>query len=296
MRLNFSKIHFYIIIFAGLTLVGGASCSTSRKMTAFEVKPMSTNRIVRKVEKETPVYKNYESSRISISFNDNDNKNSFSGQFKIDYDQCIILTLRKLNIPVGRALITPDSIILVNYFERYYISEHVGSLQEIIGIDLNYNMLQALLTADISKLTENEIFDKDLVSAIDSNMYRIDSQFSSKVNKAITTGNQKRLNRYMQRLDESEFTSYTVWIDPQLFVIKKIKFSDIKNDEHITIQYDEYKMVGRSLFPQSIAVDYLTAIKSMALEIKVSRPTVNKEKDFSFDVPEKYDKFRLTHN
>jgi len=157
-------------------------------------------------------------------------------------------------------------------------------------------MLQALLTADISKLTENEIFDKDLVSAIDSNMYRIDSQFSSKVNKAITTGNQKRLNRYMQRLDESEFTSYTVWIDPQLFVIKKIKFSDIKNDEHITIQYDEYKMVGRSLFPQSIAVDYLTAIKSMALEIKVSRPTVNKEKDFSFDVPEKYDKFRLTHN
>lgn len=296
MRLIISKIHFYLFIFAGLTLAGVTSCSTSRKMTAFEVKPMSTNRIVRKVEKETPVYKNYESSRISISFNDNNSKNTFSGQFKIDYDQCIILTLRKLNIPVGRALITPDSITLVNYFERYYISEHVGSLQEIIGFDLNYNMLQALLTADISKLTGNDAFDKDMLSTIDSNMYRIDSQFSSKVNKAITTGNQRRLNRYMQRLDDSEFTSYTVWIDPQLFVIKKIIFSDIKNDEKITIHYDEYKMVGRSLFPQSIAVDYLTPIQNMALEIKVSRPTIDKENDFSFDVPEKYEKFRLTRN
>lgn len=292
----FSKIHFYLIIFAGLTLAGITSCSTSRKMTAFEVKPMSTNRILRKVENEAPNYKNYESSRISINFNDNNSKNSFSGQFKIDYDQCIILTLRKLNLSVGRALITPDSITLVNYFERYFISEHMSSLREIIGIDVNFNMLQALLTADISKLTGKEIFDKDLVSAIDSNLYRIDSQFSSKVNKAITSGNQRRLNRYMQRLDDSEFINYTVWIDPQFFVIKKIIFNDIKNNEQITIQYDDYKKVGRSLFPQSIAVGYLTAIQNMALEIKVSRPTVNKEKDFSFYVPEKYEKFRLTRN
>ena len=284
-----------IILFA-LSFFISTSCSTSRRVSNYEIKPMSTSKIIRKMAKETPSYKNYESKRISLNYEDNDNKNNFSGQFKIDRDKCIILTLKKLNLPLGRAYITPDSVIFVNYYEKNYIADNISTLQKLIGIDLDFDLLQALLTADVSKLLVDEELNKELASYIDENMYRIDSQFKSKISKAISTGNEKRLNRYMARMNDSEFINYNVWIDPQYFVIRKLIFKDIKYNESLTIHYDQYELVGRSLFPQQITVEFLTPRQRMNVEVSLSRPSVNKQKDFSFNVPDKYEKQNLSRN
>ena len=283
------------IIFA-LTLFISTSCSTSRRVSTYEIKPMSTSKIIRKMAKEAPSYKNYESKRLSLNYEDNSNKNSFSGQFKIDRDKRIILTLKKLNLPLGRGCITPDSVIFVNYYDKSYISDDIGSLQRLIGIDLDYALLQSMLTADISKVLSNEEFDKELASYIDENMYRIDSQFKSRISKAISAGNDKRLTRYMRRMDDSEFINYNVWIDPQFFVIRKLTFKDIKYNESLTIHYDQYELVGHSLFPQQISVEFLTPKQNMNVELNLSRPSVNKQKDFSFNVPEKFEKQHLSKN
>jgi hypothetical protein len=38
----------------------------------------------------------------------------------------------------------------------------------------------------------------------------------------------KRLNRYMKRMDDSEFLNYSLWVDPQYFIIKKLVIKNIK--------------------------------------------------------------------
>lgn len=272
-----------------------SSCSTSRKLVVHEVKPMTTSKIIRKLSNETPKFKTYESKKISVSYTDSENKNNFSGQFKIDRDKCAIVTLKKLNLPLGRAYLSPDSLKFVNYYDNYFIVDAFSAVQKLLGFDIDYNLLQAFLTADVSSLLGNKEFDKDLVSYIDENMYRIDSEFSSKVDRAITSGNDKRLNRYMKKLDDAEFIEYTVWIDPEFFVIRKLNFNDIKYKESLTIFYDEYELVGRSLFPQKIALKVSNPKQNIDLEVKLSRPTVNKTNDFSFSIPEKYDEYKIAN-
>ena len=288
--------HTNLFIIFAFTLFISVSCSTARRVSTYEIKPMSTSKIIRRVTKEIPSYKNYESKRISLNYEDNNNRNNFSGQFKIDRDKCIILTLKKLNMPLGRGYITPDSFIFVNYYDKNYIQDNIQSLQQILGIDLDFDLLQALLTADISKLITNEEFDKELTSYIDENMYRIDSQFKSKISKAITAGNNKRLNRYMKRMNDSEFINYNVWIDPQYFVIRKLTVKDIKYNENLTIHYDQYELVDHSLFPQQITVEFATPQKNTTVELKLSKTSVNKQNDFSFNIPDKFEKQNLPKN
>ncbi|HOO85465.1 MAG TPA: DUF4292 domain-containing protein [Prolixibacteraceae bacterium] len=278
---------------ASLFLATITSCNVSRKAAYYEVKPMATSRIVRKVVKQSPEYKNYESKRMAISYFDGDKKGSLTGQLKIDYDKALIVTLRKMNLPVARALITTDSITVVNFIEKNYIQDQLTILNELFGVNIGYEMLQALLTADVSKLVDSNLFDKDIVSDIDSDQYRIDSQFNKKIDRALQQSNQQKLRRYMQNMDDSEFTSYSAWIDPRDFVLRKIEFNDIKNNEKIIVKYDDYKPVGRSLYPQAISLSFSSSLNNLQLDIKVSRPSVNETKDFSFSVPDTYEKFNF---
>lgn len=291
-RINIVPFVLSVVISIGLF----SSCSTSKKVTRGEIKPMTAGKIIRKVADETPKYKNYESKKITVSYQDKSNKNNFSGQFKIDRDECIILTLKKLNFPLGKGMITPDSLLFVNYIDRYFVRDEISSIQNLIGVDVNYDLVQALLTADVTKLLRNKEFDKELVSYIDENMYRIDSKFNPKIDRALTSGNERRLNRYMQRMDDAEFIDYNVWIDPVFFVIRKLTFNDIKYKETLTIQYDQYEVVGRSLFPQQISFSMQTPKQNLELMIRLSKPTVNKSNDFTFSIPEKYDELKLINN
>jgi hypothetical protein len=277
------RINIVHILLATVLMLGMfSSCSTTKNATLGEIKPMTAGKIIRKVAAETPKYKNYESKKITVNYQDKNTKNSFSGQFKIDRDECIILTLKKLNFPLGKGMITPDSIHFVNYIDRYFVKGEISALYNLIGVDVDYDLIQALLTADVSKLLQN--------------MYRIDSQFNPKIDRALTSGNEKRLNRYMQRMDDSEFIDYNVWVDPVFFVIRKLTFNDIKYKETLTIHYDEYEVVGRSLFPQQISFSMQTPKQNLELMIRLSRPTMNKSNDFSFSIPEKYDELKLLND
>jgi hypothetical protein len=276
----------------GFKHIFASSCRTARQLPVFEIKPMTASKILKKIEREAPEYNNYESKKVSIDFDIKNLKNSLSGQFKTKRDKCIILTIRKMAIPVGKALITPDSIVFVNYFEKNYLAGDFSDIKKLVGIDLDYNLIQALLTADISKMLQDESFDKEVISVIDSQMYRIDSRFNPRIDRALTTGNEKRLNRYMKRMDDSEFIDYSIWVDPQYFVIRKVTLNDIKYKKNITISYNQYELVGRSLFPQEVSFDLFSPTEKFSILLKLSKSSVNTDNDFSFSIPEKFEELK----
>jgi hypothetical protein len=270
-----------------------SSCRTTHQLPVFEVKPMVASKILKKVERETPVYSNYESKKISIDYDLNNQKNSFSGQFKTKRNKCIILTIRKMSILLGKALITPDSVVFVNYFDKSYLEGNFYDIKELLGIDLDFNLIQALLTSDISKLLQDDSFDKDVTSIIDSQMYRIDSRFNTRIDRAISKGHEKILSRYMRRMDDTEFIDYSIWIDPQYFVIRKIILNDIKYNNNIIIRYNQYELVGRSLFPQEVSFDFFSPTEKFSILLKLSKSSVNTDNDFSFSIPEKFEKTKM---
>ncbi len=289
--IRIAKYRFILLI---MTLFITFSCSTTRNLPLAEIKPMPALKIVRKIESKKPIYQNYVAKKVSIDFENEENSGSFSGQFKIKRNKSILLSIKKMSVPLGKAYLTQDSLYFVNYFDRSYVADDIANIQDLIGLNLDYNLLQALLTADISKILEEESIDKDLISTIDSQMYRIDSQFDPRISKAISTGNDKRLNRYMKRMDDSEFLNYSLWVDPQYFIIKKLVLKNIKSKEDVTINFNEYELVGRSLFPQQLQLEYFSPKQKMKVEINLSKLSVKPDNDFTFNIPDKYEKLKLS--
>jgi hypothetical protein len=284
-------IPFFILLVTALIVT---SCHTVRTLPAFEVKPMTALKVMRRVQREAPIYNNYESKKVSFEFDLNGNKNSVSSQLKIKRNKCIILSVRKLSLPLGRGLLAPDSIVFVNYFDKSYLSGDFTEIKKLLGIDLDYSIVQALLTADVTKLPVNDDFNKDLYAVIDSQMYRIDNPVNSKSERTNAAGNPRRINLFMKKADNSEFSDYSFWIDPQDFVVRKISLKDSKSKENIDIRYNQYQHFGRNFFPQEIVLDFVSSNQKVSFLIKLSKSSINADNDFSFSIPEKFEKAKFT--
>lgn len=287
---NVLKFTFQILV---MTLIL-SSCSVSRQMPVYEVRPMPATKIIRKIEIEKPIYRDYQSKKVSVSFENGDNKSVFSGQLKIKRDNCIIVSIKKMSVPLGKGKITPDSIMFVNYFEDYFLSEGIDKIEKIINFPFNYSMLQSLLTGDVSKIINQKTTGREISSTIDSQLYRVESPLTSKISRVLESKNEKRIERYMKNYSDDDFSNLTFWVDPVYFVVKKMVIYNFKTNENISINFGEHELVGRSLFPQNFVVEYISEKNKVLVEIKLSKSSVNKEKDFSFNIPDSYEKLNVT--
>lgn len=287
-----SPFYPFLILLAISFIV--SSCRTTRELAVIEIKPMTALKVMRKVERETPVYNNYEAKKVSIEFNFNGNKNSVSGQFKVKRNKCIILSARKLSLPLGRGMVSPDSIVFVNFFDKSYMSGNFEDIKNLLGADIDYNLIQALLTADVSRLIQNEDYDKTRATVIDSQMYRIDCRMDPRIERLLSSGNEKRINRYLKKMDGIDDNDLSFWVDPKDFVIRKISMKDDKNKENITIRYNHYEQIGRNLFPQEASFSYTSPDQKVSFLVKISKSAVNSDNDFNFSIPEKFEKVNFS--
>ncbi|MBN1768394.1 MAG: DUF4292 domain-containing protein [Prolixibacteraceae bacterium] len=287
------KIHIrkrkwgFVLVFVLLV----SSCSTALKTTNEVIKPMDAARVLRKVNREAPKYRSYQIDRASIVVDDGETKNSFSGQIRIDKDKQALVTVRKMNMPLARAYMSPDSLKMVNYIDRSYIRDDVGVLRYFLGFNLEYEVLQALFTADATSFIRKLLLSSELKSDIDSSMYRINSFFYPLLPDDALLNTQNHV-----AIDSTTMMSYSAWIDPKTFVVRKLLIRDGQNKQDITVLYDNYRKVGRSFFPQTASVIVDTAMGRLSLGMKMSRLNVNKARDFDLNIPSRYDEMKFSRN
>jgi hypothetical protein len=269
--------------------VSFSSCRSTRSVASREIRSMSADRVIKRVEKESPRYDYYNAERISVSFDISGEKNSVTSQLKMRKDDRILVTLRKMGFPIGRGLITNDSVKVVNFIERNFFIGDISSIQKLFGMDIDYKTIQALLTADVSHFVDKDLSDRDFTSKVEGQMYRLDSEFNRKISKALERGQEKLLSRYMESMDEIEFFTITAWVCPEKFVVQKLEIKNIKSDKNIVVLYDGYEYVNRQLFPTIIDVHYSEDEKDLKLQMKIGKISTKRDRDFSFTIPERYE-------
>lgn len=277
----------YIVISIACVL-GVSSCKLTRKITSKDLAPMPVEKLLTKVENEAPVYETYEAKKISVSYTEDGKRNTFSGNIIINFDKMLVLTARKMNIPLGRAYASPDSFILINYIDKNYIRDEIGIINSLFGFDIDYAMLQALITADIKKLIDTDKLDKKLLSTIDEKQYRIDGQYKRENKASSKSKNKNPLQHVFDTLNETDYFNYSAWIDPSLYIINKVQIDNSNNNQTITLFYNDYQEIEKSLFPQKITCIIDGPKSEIEVEMKLSRPQVNSVDNISVSVPKTY--------
>lgn len=257
-----------------------------------KLKPISVRRAVRMVNENELKFHTLSVKKVNLILNNDGNVNSIKAFYKIKRDSLIQVSAQKLTIPVGKLELNPDSFVVVYHIGKSVMTGTLQNISERIGVDIDFQAIQSILSNHLQPLKQDQKENqfKDYVISSAENMYKISSLRARRFKKI--SNNEEKLERFKQRKDEQRLVKQDIYIDPDIFVIRKVVYHDIDSGRVVTIESSDFMPLADKWFPGKIHVS-MSGEKKMDLQIELSRVTIDDENDFGFSIPSKYKRDKL---
>ena len=275
-----------------------SSCRTARELPTAVVKPMSTGKLLKKIEQSTFHYEYLTIKRISCQFSNNDKKTNFIINLKTLKDEKILVSISKLRVPVGRVLLTPDSVKYVNYIDHNYFVDDYSYLSSFLNIDLDFATVQSIVSNNAFSY-RNDAKNKDFKtfkSFIEDGMYVLQSEKTKKIFKMeekSKVGKTGKIERRMKRLDDEALIIQKMYFSPVNFALTELIINDKTNDRIMNMKFNDFVEVQKKDYPGVIDMSFNSENNEVKLKLKMSGFSTEKVNSFNIKIPEKYDEIKV---
>ena len=142
-----------------LLLLLFTSCkSVKNTIPSSEYKNLSSKQLVRKVNKSQSKFKTYQ-AKAKFKINSNGARKSYGVSLRIKKNEAIWLSSAA---GIVRALLTQDSIYYYNKLDKKYLISDYKALEDLIGLNLNYNMVENILLSQPINGISNSTFNNKM--------------------------------------------------------------------------------------------------------------------------------------
>jgi len=266
------------------------SCKQIQKITIPKrIKRYSVGKVIKMTNDNSLKFETLTVKKAAISLTNDGKTTSVRGSYKIRRDSIIQVYAQKLSIPLGKLEVNTDSFRLVYFIEHELFVGENNYFSNLVGMDIDFGVLQALLSNKIFSYRQDPK-DKDFKEFycdIEDNMYKISSLRDRKVRRL--NKKEEKLERYRNRMDDVHVIKQDIYIDPDSFVVRKMIFNDLNNNNKMNLEFSHYEKVMNQWFPGLIEMQY-TGDKKIELSIELSKISLNDETNFGFSVSPKYKK------
>ena len=243
---------------------------------------MSTAKLIRNIENNAFDYKHLSIKKISCQFDNGKVSTSFRANIQAEKDEQITMMLTKLNIPVARLWLTPDSVKFINYLENNYFLDDYSYLSSKLDMSLDFQMVNAIISNNVFSLVERkQNIEDDYQSSIQNGMYVLQSVRDEKLQ------DHKPARRLKKEVQASGVLQ-TMYVDPGTFKLQRLTIEDAQNARKVDIGFSEFTEVGKQLYPGQISLSLVSADSNMQMKIKLDNFSLEKERSVRFKVPEKF--------
>lgn len=203
--------------------------------------------------------------------------NSFNITLKIKSDSIIWIYISPLlGLEAARVLITKDSLKLMDRINKKYKLADFKYINEIVRINVNYEIIQALLTGNFFAYRNENKF---------ASVYLEDRYF------ILSTLSKHKLKRSLEEKDPNKPVVQDMWIDDTQFRIIRNSIEDAKINKTMEVGYSDFRPTEKGFFPYKSITD-IKADKVVHVEIEFTKLTLGEPQDFPFTIPESYEKMR----
>ncbi|MBN1984697.1 MAG: DUF4292 domain-containing protein [Prolixibacteraceae bacterium] len=289
---GWNKFRFLVVL---LSLLWFSSCRTARNIEIVEARPMSTTKLLKRVEQNAFDYNYFSVKRINCQFSDRYSKANFRVNLKAQRDNKILVSISKLNIPVGRVLLTPDSVKYVNYIDKNYFLDDYSYVSKVLNIDLDFATIQSILSNQAFSY-RNDPDDRDFKtfdSFIENGQYVLQSEKDRKWVKIEEKGKIEKAERRLKRLDEDAIILQRMFFNPANFALTRLLIEDKTNERQLVMTFDDFEKFERKNYPGLIEMDFNSPQNKVNLKIRMSGFSSEKITSFSIKIPEKYEEIRV---
>lgn len=200
----------------------------------------------------------YLEAETKTRFEDHEKSLSFKTKFRIEKDKKIWVSAGMFGLEAARALITPDSVFVINRLEREYYREPISELEEISGLPVDYYSLQNLILGDLLFFNEET------------------AKFEEK-------------EGIIELISESDQLTNVVWLDKGNLQLERQALVDQKNAQEMEISYHNFKEVSNKIFPFESNI-HVTGEDEIWVDLEFTKVELGGEPNFDFEINEKYER------
>ena len=189
----------------------------------------------------------------------NGNTNNVSINVKMERDKKIWLSITAvLGIEVARALITPDSIFVLNKSQSTYLKKPLRYMYGYTSKEVNFKMLQDVLTGNAI----GSFYNPNAQLDVNDGLYQL-------------KGNQGNL-------------AFTILFNT-LLKPKETNLNDVVAAQALKVVYGDYQKVNEFVFPTAININSMSGRRKVAIDLNFSKVELNVPVDFPFSVPKRFE-------
>ncbi|MBO9672488.1 MAG: DUF4292 domain-containing protein [Sphingobacteriaceae bacterium] len=185
--------------------------------------------------------------------------NDVTMNFKMKDKETIWVSVTALGglAEVARALITPDSIKIMNRLKNEYLKKPFSYIYNFTNKQVNFNTLQAVLTGNAMGEFLTEQSDLKLENGV-----------------WVVSGSKEELD-------------YKLLFNT-LLKVAETNLNDVKNGQALKVTYSDYQKLNESLFPGSLQIKTLSKAKKINIDLQFVKIDGNVPVDFPFNVPKRF--------
>ncbi len=291
---KFKSVIFRTVLFV-LAVLWFASCRTVKELPEARVKPMSTSKLLKRVEQNAFDFEYFTIKRMSCQFSNNGKKTNFTVNLKALKDKKILVSISKMKIPVARVLLTPDSVKYVNYIDHNYFVDDYSYLSSFLNIDLDFATIQSILSNNAFSYrndTKNRDF-KTFDTFVEDGMYVLQSEKTKKISKLEKKHKTEKIKRRLKRLDDNALILEQLYFNPANFALLKIVINDKTNNRVMNMNFDNFVKVQNKDYPGNIFMNFVSNQSEIKLKLKMSGFSTNAINSFNIKIPKKYELIKM---
>lgn len=239
---------------------GTDSVTTAGKMKdVAEDNAASLKRISEKVLEQQIDFEWF-ASKVKVDYTDIYKKNTNATAFiKIKKDSLIWVSLTgALGIEGFRAMLTPDSVVVMDKLEKSVARRSITSIQDIINLPVNFAAVQDLLIGNIVFFTGDissyrSVDDKLLVLSIGEffkHLITIDSTTNTLVSSKLDD-----IDEYRNRTAFIKYSNYEQQSGKKFSTVREVSVAE-KSKLDIKLEFKQYEFDQPQTFPFNIPKSY----------------------------------------
>ncbi len=259
-----------------ISIIAIIACNPQKKIIKEPIKEKGADYLFDQLKKHEFKYDGL-NIKFSADFEMEKKSNSFSGTLRIRKDSAIWMTVSALGLEAFRALITHDSIKMLNRLNNTYYAEGFLFLNKLLSTNMDFDMLQSLLTGNDFSLYQGDIFK----ASIENKQYKL------------STVGRGKLKKYIANTEDSlRLLMQDIWLDPETFKISKVMLKEIKENRKLEVEYSEFQLIDTMYIANKMKFDFSNLNQKIKLDINLNKISRVNALEFPFTVSPKYTRIK----
>jgi hypothetical protein len=211
-------------------------------------------------------------SKLNVDFKDTTRSISFKTSLKIVTDSATNALITYLKIPIVSAMITKDSVIVVNKRDKCFQKENLGFIKENFGVDFNYQNVEELLLGRPLDFSEGQKY------FMDNNPYFY----------GISTHKKRERKRLDRKPKEDVIINYVLTDNAKL--LQSMSIDSPSDSTVIEVEYQKWQFIQNINVPEEVKIKIKTPKNQLLIQLRYDKAEINEPQELIIVIPEKYEK------